>query len=62
MTRQVEEGATYLTSVAVWTVEHISSDGTARFRRDDGRTARFRVSTFADWIVERIDPPQEATM
>lgn len=50
----IEEGATYRTKAAVWTVEHRSPSGMLFVRRDDGRTTTFGERDFASWIVERI--------
>lgn len=53
---EIEAGATYRTSVAIWTVEHIFCDGMILFRRDDGRTAKFSAKAFAGWIIEKVAP------
>lgn len=54
---QIKEGETYRTSVAVWTVTHLSPSGMVHVRRDDGRTARFGLSSFAEWVIEKVPEP-----
>lgn len=51
---QIEQGATYRTTVATWTVETICTSGMVYVRRDDGRRASFGLRSFAGWVVERI--------
>lgn len=51
----IKEGEAYRTSVAIWTVEHISPSGMIFVRRDDARTAMFTLKSFASWVVERSD-------
>ena len=51
---QIEEGGTYRTSAAIWTVESITQDGMVFVRRDDGRTARYGLRSFASWVVSQV--------
>lgn len=51
---EIVEGATYRTSVAVWTVETICTSGMVYVVRDDGRRACFGKENFASWVVERV--------
>jgi hypothetical protein len=51
---QIEEGATYRTHAALWTVERISLTGEVFVRRDDGTTAVFGLRDFAGWVIKRI--------
>lgn len=51
---QIEEGATYRTQVAIWTVETISPSGMVFVRRDDGRTTQFGMTDFTARVIERV--------
>lgn len=51
---QIQEGATYKTQIAIWTVETISPSGMVFVRRDDDRRTQFGLRDFAARAVERV--------
>lgn len=55
-TDKIKEGNTYWSSVAIWTVDHISPGGMVFVIRDDGRTTQFGLATFANMVVAEVAP------